>query len=64
MNKIVKRIREEEGTNVVFRGKKLGEGDIVIAERRRNKPKGVTISGAAKMKAAYKKRMASKGKKR
>ncbi len=62
MSKIAKRVREMEGDSVVFRGKKLGDGDIVIKEKRRTKPKGTTISGAAKMKAAYKARK-SKGKK-
>ncbi len=60
MSKLVKKIRAEEGSSVVFRGKTLGEGDIVIAERRRTKPKGTTISGAAKMKAAYRARKAKK----
>ncbi len=64
MSKIAKKVREIEGTSVVFKGKKLGDGDIVIAERRRTKPKGMTISGAAKMKAAYRSRMAAKSKKR
>lgn len=49
----IKKIREEEGA-VVF---KAGEKLMILTESRRSrKPKGKTISGAAKMKAAYKAR--------
>lgn len=49
----IKRIREEEGA-IVF---KAGEQLTILTESRRSrKPKGKTISGAAKMKAAYRAR--------
>lgn len=59
----IDQVREEIGS-VVFKAGKPQNGDVVIREKRRTKPKGKTISVAAKMKAAYKSRMAAKSKKK
>ncbi|MFI3322756.1 MAG: hypothetical protein R3Y50_09565 [Rikenellaceae bacterium] len=50
--------------SMTFKGRKAEDGDIILRTKKRNKPKGQTISGAAKMRSAYKKRMANKGGKR
>lgn len=47
--------------STTFKGRKPEEGDVLSrGSRKRNKAKGQTISGAAKMKAAYKARRAKK----
>lgn len=48
--------------SVTFKKRQPEQGDIILKERKRYKPKGKTLSGAAKMKAAYLKRRAKKGK--
>ena len=51
----IKRVREEEGA-IVF---KAGEPLMILQKSRPSrKPKGKTISGASKMRAAYKARKA------
>ncbi|MFI3263566.1 MAG: hypothetical protein R3Y26_11780 [Rikenellaceae bacterium] len=50
--------------SVTFKAGKPQEGDVVIRTKRRTKPKGQTINGAAKMKAAYRARVAKKSAKR
>lgn len=50
--------------SVKFKGRKPEEGDVLIREKKRHRKKGEVISGAAKMRAAYKTRMARKGGKR
>ncbi|MFI3315047.1 MAG: hypothetical protein R3Y04_05235 [Rikenellaceae bacterium] len=45
---------------VIFKARKPEDGDIILRTKRRTKPKGKTISGAAKMKAAYRSRMSKK----
>lgn len=63
MSNMIKKVRDEEGT-IVFKAAAPQDGDIIIKERKSTKPKGKTISGAAKMKAAYKARKSSKSKKK
>lgn len=63
MSNMIKKVRDEEGT-IVFKAASPQDGDIIIKERKSTKPKGKTISGAAKMKAAYKARKSSKSKKK
>ncbi|MFI3248212.1 MAG: hypothetical protein R3Y39_03685 [Rikenellaceae bacterium] len=50
--------------SVTFKGRKAEEGDVLIRSKKRHRQKGEVISGAAKMRAAYKTRMAKKGGKR
>ncbi len=50
--------------SVNFKGRKPEEGDVLIRTKKRYRQKGEVISGAAKMRAAYKTRMARKGGKR
>ncbi len=50
--------------SVTFKGRKPEEGDVLIRTKKRYRQKGEVVSGAAKMRAAYKTRMARKGKKR
>lgn len=50
--------------SVTFKGRKPEEGDVLIRSKKRHRQKGEVISGAAKMRAAYKTRMARKGGKR
>ncbi|MFI3317333.1 MAG: hypothetical protein SNF93_07175 [Rikenellaceae bacterium] len=50
--------------SVTFKGRKPEEGDVLIRSKKRYRQKGEVISGAAKMRAAYKKRIAKKGGKR
>lgn len=49
--------------SVTFKGRKPEEGDVLIRNKKRHRQKGEVVSGAAKMRAAYKTRMAKKGKK-
>ncbi|MFI3330237.1 MAG: hypothetical protein R3Y38_00355 [Rikenellaceae bacterium] len=44
--------------SVTFKARKKEEGDVLLREKKRYRPKGKALSGAAKMKAAYRKRMA------
>ncbi len=50
--------------SVTFKRRKTEEGDVLIRSKKRHRQKGEVISGAAKMRAAYKTRMARKGGKR
>ncbi|MFR9523842.1 MAG: hypothetical protein SNH94_04635 [Rikenellaceae bacterium] len=50
--------------SVTFKGRKPEEGDVLIRTKKRYRQKGEVISGAAKMRAAYKTRMAKKGRKK
>ncbi len=50
--------------SVKFKGRKPEEGDVLIRTKKRYKQKGEVVSGAAKMRAAYKTRIAKKGGKR
>lgn len=47
--------------SVTFKARKPEEGDILARSTKRHRPKGKALSGAAKMKAAYKARMAKQG---
>ncbi len=47
--------------SVTFKGRKPEEGDVLIRSKKRHRQKGEVVSGAAKMRAAYKKRMSRKG---
>ncbi len=47
--------------SITFKGRKPEEGDILIRSKKRHRQKGEVISGAAKMRAAYKTRIAKKG---
>ncbi len=47
--------------SVTFKGRKPEEGDVLIRTKKRYRQKGEVVSGAAKMRAAYKTRMAKKG---
>lgn len=55
----LKRIREEEGATVFKAGEKLL---ILTKSRKSRKPKGKTISGASKMRAAYKAKKSARAK--
>ncbi len=46
--------------SVTFKARKPEEGDILARSTKRHRPKGKALSGAAKMKAAYRERMAKK----
>ncbi|MFI3280984.1 MAG: hypothetical protein R3Y44_03310 [Rikenellaceae bacterium] len=50
--------------SVTFKGRKPEEGDVLIRSKKRYRQKGEVISGAAKMRAAYKTRIAKKGRKK
>lgn len=39
--------------SAVFKGRKPEEGDVILRVKKRYRPKGKALSGAAKMKAAY-----------
>lgn len=58
MSKIAKQVRAMEGSSVVFKAARPQDGDILIVENLKKRPK---LRGAAKMKADYKARMAAKG---
>ncbi len=49
---------------VKFKGRKPEEGDVLIRTKKRYRQKGEVVSGASKMRAAYKTRIAKKGGKR
>ncbi len=46
---------------VRFKGRKPEEGDVLIRSKKRYRQKGEVVSGASKMRAAYKTRIAKKG---
>ncbi len=50
--------------SVTFKGRKPEEGDVLIRSKKRHRQKGEVVSGAAKMRAAYKNRISKKGGKR
>ncbi len=50
--------------SMTFKGRKAEDGDVVIRSKKRHRQKGEVISGASKMRAAYKTRMAKKGSKK
>ncbi len=50
--------------SVTFKGRKPEEGDVLIRSKKRHRAKGEVVSGASKMRSAYKTRMARKGAKR
>lgn len=50
--------------SMTFKGRKPEEGDVLIRNKKRHRQKGEVVSGAAKMRAAYKTRMARKGAKK
>ncbi len=50
--------------SVRFKGRKPEEGDVLIRSKKRHRQKGEVVSGAAKMRAAYKTRIARKGAKK
>lgn len=50
--------------SVTFKGRAPEEGDVLIRSKKRHRQKGEVISGAAKMRAAYKTRIAKKGRKK
>lgn len=47
--------------SVTFKGRKPEDGDIAPLGKKRYRQKGEVVSGAAKMRAAYKTRIARKG---
>ncbi len=47
--------------SVTFKGRKAEEGDVLIRSKKRHRQKGEVVSGASKMRAAYKTRIAKKG---
>ncbi len=47
--------------SVRFKGRKAEEGDVLIRSKKRYRQKGEVVSGASKMRAAYKTRIARKG---
>ncbi|MFI3281954.1 MAG: hypothetical protein SNG10_00310 [Rikenellaceae bacterium] len=47
--------------SVKFKGRKPEEGDVLIRSKKRYRQKGEVVSGASKMRAAYKTRIAKKG---
>ncbi len=47
--------------SVTFKGRKPEEGDVLIRTKKRHRQKGEVVSGASKMRAAYKTRIAKKG---
>ncbi len=47
--------------SITFKGRKPEEGDVLIRSKKRYRQKGEVVSGAAKMRAAYKTRIAKKG---
>ncbi len=47
--------------SVTFKGRKPEEGDVLIRSKKRHRQKGEVVSGAAKLRAAYKTRIARKG---
>lgn len=50
--------------SITFKGRKAEEGDVLIRNKKRHRQKGEVVSGASKMRAAYKTRIAKKGQKR
>ncbi len=50
--------------SVTFKGRKPEDGDIQMKSKKRYRQKGEVVSGAAKMRAAYKTRIAKKGRKK
>ncbi|MFR9603368.1 MAG: hypothetical protein SNG02_05795 [Rikenellaceae bacterium] len=51
--------------SVTFKGRKTKEeGDVLIRTKKRYRQKGEVVSGASKMRAAYKTRIAKKGAKK
>lgn len=49
---------------MTFKGRKPEEGDVLIRTKKRYRQKGEVVSGASKMRAAYKTRIAKKGAKK
>ncbi len=47
--------------SITFKGRKPEDGDIAKQGKKRYRQKGEVISGASKMRAAYKTRIARKG---
>lgn len=47
--------------SMTFKGRKAEEGDVLIRSKKRYRQKGEVVSGASKMRAAYKTRIAKKG---
>ncbi|MFI3302732.1 MAG: hypothetical protein SNH35_03600 [Rikenellaceae bacterium] len=47
--------------SVNFKKRKPEEGDVLIRTKKRYRQKGEVVSGAAKMRASYKTRIAKKG---
>ncbi len=47
--------------SITFKGRKAEEGDVLIRSKKRHRQKGEVVSGASKMRAAYKTRIAKKG---
>ncbi len=47
--------------SITFKGRKPQEGDVLIRSKKRHRQKGEVVSGASKMRAAYKTRIARKG---
>ncbi len=51
--------------SVTFKGRKtIEDGDVLIRSKKRYRQKGEVVSGASKMRAAYKTRIAKKGSKK
>ncbi|MFI3319400.1 MAG: hypothetical protein SNH01_01320 [Rikenellaceae bacterium] len=50
--------------SMTFKGRKPEEGDVLIRTKKRYRQKGEVVSGASKMRAAYKTRIAKKGAKK
>ncbi len=50
--------------SMTFKGRKPEDGDVILRSKKKHRQKGEVVSGAAKMRAAYKTRMAKKGGKR
>ncbi len=46
---------------ITFKGRKPEEGDVLIRTKKRYRAKGEVVSGASKMRAAYKTRISRKG---
>ncbi len=46
---------------ITFKGRKPEDGDVLIRNKKRHRAKGEVVSGASKMRAAYKTRIARKG---
>lgn len=47
--------------SMTFKGRKPEDGDVILRSKKRHRQKGEVVSGASKMRAAYKTRIAKKG---